>query len=107
MYTGLEAMEETLAELLQSDTPVAEHLRASARYFSELDIDAEMKLRRGVVPDEILREARLGDYDLIVIGPGEGDAPLRRLLVADVTPKVVERAPCPVLIVRRGCRDRW
>lgn len=103
MYTGLGAMEERLEELLQSDTPVAVHFRASARYLAELGVDADLELRHGVAHAEILRAARLGDYDLIVMGPGPLNRSLQRLLMDDVTEQVIERAPCPVLVVRDGC----
>ena len=105
MYTGLEAMEERLAELLQSDTPLAEHLRESARYLAEQGVQAKLKLRRGEVIDQILREAREGDYDLLVIGPGPPPVSMHRFLMTEVTPELVERAPTPVLIVREGCHD--
>jgi nucleotide-binding universal stress UspA family protein len=103
MYTGLDAMEERLTELLQSDTPLAEHLRDSARYLADEQVDAELKLRRGVASDEILREARIGNYDLIVIGSGPLGGSPRRIVMADVTGDVVDRTPCPLLIVRDGC----
>lgn len=103
MYTGLEAMEETLAELLQTDTPLAEHLRAAARYLADEGVEAELQLRHGAAYDEIVREARKGDYDLIVVGPGPLSGSLRRLVMDDVTMQVIDRAPCPVLVVRGGC----
>jgi nucleotide-binding universal stress UspA family protein len=105
MYTGLEAMEETLPELLQRDTPVAGHLRDSARRLAEKEVEAEVQLRYGEATDQILREARSGDYDLVVIGPGAPAGSLRRFLMTEVTSEVVARAPCPVLVVRGGCRQ--
>lgn len=103
MYTGLEAMEETLEELLQTDTPVAQYLRRAAKQLADEDLPAELKLRHGVAQDEILREAEKGDYDLIVIGPGPLKGSLRNLVMDNVTALVVDHAPCPVLVVRSGC----
>lgn len=102
MYTGLEAMEETLPELLQTDTPLAEHLRESARHLAEQGVEAEVKLRHGMAHDEIVREAEKENYDLIVMGPNPLSG-LRRLLTEDVTAQVIELAPCPVLVVRESC----
>lgn len=102
MYTGLEAMEETLPELLQTDTPLAEHLRESARLLAEQGVPAEVKLRHGMAHDEIVREAEQGDYDMIVMGPNPTQG-LRRLWTEDVTAQVIELAPCPVLVVRDSC----
>jgi nucleotide-binding universal stress UspA family protein len=104
MYTGLEAMEETLPELLQTDTPLAEHLREGARLLADEGVSAEVKLRHGMAHDEIVREAEQGDYDLIVMGPNPSSG-LRRLLTEDVTAQVIEIAPCPVLVVRESCEQ--
>lgn len=103
MYTGLEAMEETLEELLQTDTPVAGHLRRAARYLAGEDVEAKLQLRHGVAQDEILREAKKGSYDLIIIGPGPMSGSLRNLVMDNVTSQVVDHATCPVLVVRGGC----
>lgn len=102
MYTGLEEMEETLEELLQTDTPIAKHLRWSAQYLAESGIESEIQIRRGIVADEIMREAMKGENDLVVIGAGSMEGSLKRLLMDKVTPQVVDRAPCSVLVVRRA-----
>lgn len=101
MYTGLDGIEETLEELLQTDTPIAQHLRWSARYLADQGIESEVEIRHGVVADEIIREAMKGHYDLVVIGPAPLEGTLRRLMMDKVTPQVVDRAPCSVLVVRQ------
>jgi nucleotide-binding universal stress UspA family protein len=100
MYTGLERMEERLAELLQSDTDMARELRWAAQVLkAECEI-SELKLRRGIVADEILREGQAGDHDLIVLGSSRYPGGLVRVLMGDVTREVVSRAQRPVLVVR-------
>lgn len=100
MYTGLDEIEETLAELLQTDTPLAIHLRAGAKTLSDQGVDAELKLRHGVVADEILHEAHLNDYDLIILGATGVPSKVRGWLLGDVTREIVDQAKCPVLIVK-------
>ncbi|MFQ6014994.1 MAG: universal stress protein [Anaerolineae bacterium] len=100
MYTGLKALEETLSELLQTDTPAARHLRHGAEILDQYGVKAELELRHGVVADEILREAHQGDYDLIVIGTGVGGNRLKGLLMEDVTGHIVDHALRPVLVVQ-------
>ena len=101
MYTGLDAIDESLEELLQSDTPIAQHLHWSAQYLNELGVKAVVKLAQGVASDVILREARQGIYDLLVIGASSlAGGLLRKLVIDQVTPHVIERAPCSVLVVR-------
>jgi nucleotide-binding universal stress UspA family protein len=104
MYTGLGTIEETLPELLQTDTPAARHLRWGAEILDQLGLRAELELRHGVAAEEILREALEGDYDLIVIGARYVASRLRGLLMGDVTRQIVDRAPCPTLVVRPSGR---
>jgi nucleotide-binding universal stress UspA family protein len=100
MYTGLEQMEETLAELLQSDTEKSRELKWAAQVIkAECEI-SELKLRRGIVADEVLREGMLGDYDLIVLGSSRSSGGIVRVLLGDVTREIVTRAARPVLVVR-------
>jgi nucleotide-binding universal stress UspA family protein len=100
MYAGLEQMEETLAELLQSDTEQSRELKWAAQVVkAECDI-SELKLRRGIVADEILREGKNGDYDLIVLGSSKGAGGIVRALMGDLTREIVTRAERPVLVVR-------
>jgi nucleotide-binding universal stress UspA family protein len=100
MYTGLEAMEERLDELLQTDTPIARHLLWSAQYIAEQGVTGGLKIRQGVVTDEIVRETIDGQYDLVVIGARSMSGPLGAMLMKRVTPRVVEQAACSVLVVR-------
>lgn len=100
MYTGLEAMDESLETFMETGTPIAHYLRWASKYLAESGVAAELEIVQGVPSDEILREARQGDYDLLVIGARAHMGRLERLLVDAVTPHVVERTPCPVLVVR-------
>ncbi|HZD55337.1 MAG TPA: universal stress protein [Anaerolineales bacterium] len=102
MYTGLGGIEETLAELLKTDTPVAQNLRHGAEILEKYQVPAQLELRHGIVANEILREANIGDYDLIVTGAPERTKRLKRWLLGDVSNAVIERAQCPVLIVRQS-----
>jgi nucleotide-binding universal stress UspA family protein len=100
MYTGM-GIRETLPRLLRTDTPVARHLRRGAKALAQHQVDAKLKLRHGVVADEILQEAREGDYDLIVMGASGATGRLREWLLRNVTRQVVEHALCAVLVVKR------
>jgi len=100
MYAGLQQMEETLAELLESDSEMARELRWAAQAVrAECEV-SEVKLRRGIVVDEILQEGQDGDYDLIVLGSSQTGGGLRRALMSDLAGEIVARAQRPVLVVR-------
>ncbi len=100
MFTGLDEMEETLPELLQTDTPLARHLKWASEHLVQAQVLAELKLRWGIVLDEIIAEAQEGNYDLIVIGARAEYNVLSSLLMGQVTPKIIDNAPCSVLVVR-------
>jgi nucleotide-binding universal stress UspA family protein len=48
---------------------------------------------------EIIREAREGNFDLVVVGT-HGRTGLKHMLIGSVAEKVVRKAPCPVLTVK-------
>jgi nucleotide-binding universal stress UspA family protein len=100
MYTGLDAMDESIGEFMETDTPIARYLHWASQYLAEMGVDAELEIVQGVASDEILRKARQGDYNLLVMGARAHMGRLERMLVDAVTPHVVERSPCPVLVVR-------
>ncbi len=104
MYTGLEKMEETLPELLTTDTPVSQHLREAAEEFAQHQVEADLELRRGTIAEEILREAHRGNYNLIIIGASGTHKGLSKWLLGDVTKEIVDRAACSVLVVRPAAR---
>jgi nucleotide-binding universal stress UspA family protein len=100
MYTGMGEIEETLTELLQTDTPTAKHLRRAAAYLADKNIESNLVIRQGDVTEEILAEARTGGSDLIVIGAARGESRLIAWVMGDVTRSLVNHASCAVLVVR-------
>jgi len=101
MYTGFARMEETLPDLLQTVTPVAQNLHHGAKILTQYQVEAELELRHGSVSEEILREAHLGNYDLIVLGASKASIELTGWLLGDVAQHIVDQAHCPVLVVRQ------
>jgi nucleotide-binding universal stress UspA family protein len=100
MYTGLEQMEETLAELLQSNSERSRELKWAAQVVGDECEISEIKLRRGIVADEMLREAKDAEHDLLVLGSSKAGGGLVRVLMGDLNREIVTRAELPVLVVR-------
>ena len=69
------------------------------RLASEANLTSNQVLRHGVPFSEITDLAREQGVDLIVIGQVGGGGP-RRILIGSVTERVIEHAPCPVLVVK-------
>jgi len=101
MYTGLDEIDETLPELLSTETPIARHLRRSAEILDRYEVRSHIKLRHGVVTEEIVREVTMSDYDLIISGTPEKTHPIKRLLLGDVIETVIKNTTCPFLIVKK------
>ena len=95
----LEDLEATEEELLQRETPEAVHLRKGLQILRELGVAGKVKIRRGLVVNEILAEAEEGEYDLLVIGAHVAPGFLPFLL-NDLTTQIVLGSPRPVLVVR-------
>lgn len=101
MYTGLKTIEETLKELLQTDTPVARHLRRGAEILAENDVQAELKLRHGSAVYEIVREIDRQNYDMVVIGASGANTMIKEWFYGNITQDIVDAVGIPVLIVNQ------
>lgn len=75
-----------------------------AQILEQRQVPAELRLRYGVVADEIVREAREGNNDLVLVGAAKGRMQLKRLMLGEVTEQVVQRSPRSVLVVRKPLR---
>jgi nucleotide-binding universal stress UspA family protein len=87
------------AELIDERTPEGELLVQDLRVLERPGVHLHPEVRHGLVVDEILAEARAGDYDLVVIGAHRGRA-WQRLLLADLAQEIVHHLDRPVLVVR-------
>ena len=99
MYTGLDEMEETIEELLVTNTPLAQHLRQCASFLIEHDIEAKVEIRHGNVVEAILQEAAEEQYDLIVLGESKARQ-LSGMLLGNVTQQIINRSSSAVLVYK-------
>jgi nucleotide-binding universal stress UspA family protein len=85
----------------ESDRDHGEAALESARELLSPDFsNIHLKIRVGQLPDEILKEAKEGRYELIVLGASTRGGFTKRLLKGSSLLSIVENAPCPVLIVK-------
>jgi nucleotide-binding universal stress UspA family protein len=85
--------------LLESDAREAVHLRKDLKILEDLNVPGEAKVRHGLVVDEILAEAREGDYDLVAVGANVASG-FQRFILTDTTEQTVMGSDRPVLVVR-------
>lgn len=74
-------------------------------FLRERGIRSTMKVGYGDPAEEILKEAREGGYDLVVLGRREL-GPIGRLALGSVSGKVAKKAPCPVVVASKGRVER-
>ena len=65
------------------------------------DMDVEAIVVQGIPFVEIISTARENDIDMIVLG-SHGRTGITHMMMGSVSEKVVRKAPCPVLTVRKS-----
>lgn len=63
-------------------------------------VQAEIKVRLGLVIEEIVGELQAGAYDLLVVGAHRSQSLVERLLLEDVSEDLLGQSPVPVLVVK-------
>jgi nucleotide-binding universal stress UspA family protein len=63
----------------------------------------QTKTRVGHPAEEIIREAEEGKYDLVIVGERQHHKLVTRFLLGSTAVRVVEHAPCPVVIGKGKC----
>jgi nucleotide-binding universal stress UspA family protein len=102
IYVDLVQLEEDVHRLLESKSELGTNLRQQKRELERLGVSTEVRLRHGIVIDQVFEEAREGDYDLIVTGTSQARGLLRHYIMGDLTRSILNRANCPVLVARAG-----
>lgn len=93
------ALEADAETLIEQAAPEGQLLERGLVCLEGHCVHATPLVRHGLVVEEILAEAREGDYDLVVIGTHTGSG-WRRILLDDVAHEIVVRTDRPVLVVR-------
>jgi nucleotide-binding universal stress UspA family protein len=66
---------------------------------SRRKVEVKTLIAKGLAWEKIVEECRNGGHDIVVIG-SRGLGGLKGLFLGSVSKRVVEEAPCPVLIVK-------
>ena len=102
MYADLVRMEENVGQLLESKSELGTNLRRQKKELERLGVSADIRLRHGIVIDQVFEEVREGNYDLIVTGTSQARGLLRHYIMGDLTRSILNRAKVPVLVARAG-----
>ncbi len=99
-YPTAKTVSDHWQNLTETDTPIGRSLRKALQIARDDGLAATVKARQGNVVEEILDEARDGNYDLICMGSPYSVNTLRQLYAPNVTAEVADSAGCPVLTAR-------
>ena len=102
IYVNLVLLEENADQLLKSKSELGTNLLRQKRELERLAVPAEVRLRHGIVIDQVFEEVRAGDYDLIVTGTSQARGLLGHYIMGDLTRSILNRANVPVLVARAG-----
>jgi len=85
--------------LIDAHSPEGELLERDIEELKSTGVDTDPKIRHGLVVDEILKEARYGEYDLVIIG---AHIPVgwRNFLLDNIARKIVTQIDRSILIVK-------
>ncbi len=86
--------------ITQEPCEQAEGILTYAKKIAQAEgVPADSLLLEGKIVEEIVRTAREGNYELIVIG-ARGLSKFEELVLGSVSKGVTENAPCPVIITK-------
>ena len=102
MYADLVRLEEDVDRLLDSKSELGINLSEQKADLEKLGVSAEVRIRHGIVPEQVFAEARERSYDLIVTGSSRARGMLRHYIMGDLTRTILNHANCPVLVARAG-----
>jgi nucleotide-binding universal stress UspA family protein len=102
IYVDLVRLEENVDQLLESKSELGTNLLREKRELERLGVSAEVRLRHGLVVDQVFEEVHAGDYDLIVTGTSQARGLLGHYIMGDLTRSILNSANVPVLVARAG-----
>jgi nucleotide-binding universal stress UspA family protein len=89
-----------VAALLDSNSALARNLRTEKEIIERAGVPAIVRIRHGIVIEQILAEVERRDYDLVVSGSWPVRDAWRNYAIGNVTREIVNRTARPVLVIR-------
>jgi nucleotide-binding universal stress UspA family protein len=102
VYADLVRLEEDVDRLLRSGSELGVNLAQQKKDLERAGVPAEVRVRHGLVVDQVFQETREGNYDLIVTGSSQARGMFGHYIMGDITRKILNRANCPILVARAG-----
>lgn len=101
MVFGVRTPQERVTEAFAATgSPEIINMNTAIETLRDGGVSGEIKVRIGLVIEEIAAELQEGRYDLLVIGAHRSQTLVERLLLEDVTRDILGQSPVPVLVVK-------
>jgi nucleotide-binding universal stress UspA family protein len=81
-------------------SPELANMEAALEVLRAGGVAGEIKVRIGLVIEQIVAEVVQGSYDLLVVGAHRSQSVVERLLLEDVTRDLLGQSPIPILVVK-------
>jgi nucleotide-binding universal stress UspA family protein len=100
MHATLFRRQDDVEALLNSGSALARNLRNEKEIVERAGVPVIVRIRHGIVIDQILAEVQGTDYDLVVVGSWPVRDPWRNYVIGNVTRDIINRTDRPVLVIR-------
>jgi nucleotide-binding universal stress UspA family protein len=100
MHATLFRRQDDVEALLNSDSALARNLRNEKEIVERAGVPVIVRIRHGMVVDQVLAEVQGSDYDLVVVGSWPVRDPWRNYVIGNVTRDIINRTDRPVLVIR-------
>jgi nucleotide-binding universal stress UspA family protein len=100
MHATLFRRQDDVEALLNSGSALGHNLRNEKELVERAGVPVTVRIRHGIVIDQILAEVEQSDYDLVVAGSWPVRDPWRNYVIGNVTRDIINRSDRPVLVIR-------
>jgi len=104
-YPTVRDIQKNSEKLAETDTLLGRALRKGLEMAQHADLNVSLKVRKGHIVEEILAEAKEGNYNLVCMGSPYSTHALRQLYAPNIAAEVAEAVPCPTLVARHKLED--
>lgn len=100
MHVTIFRRQEDVDSLLKSGSALARNLKTEKEILERSGVQVVVKIRHGIVINEILAELEQSDSDLVVVGSWPVRDAWRSYAIGNITRDIVNRSDRPVLVIR-------
>jgi nucleotide-binding universal stress UspA family protein len=100
MHAGVMERQESAEALLGSSSALGRNLRSEKEILEQAGVSVDVRIRHGIVLEQIFQEIEERDHDLIVVGSFPITRGLRHYMIGNLTRKIVNRSGRPIMVVR-------